>query len=155
MPIARLAAPVTSDRLFDYWVPDGLAVQAGSVLRVMLGLRRVHGVAVEVVNRTDLSPERLLPILEVVAELPLLPNDLCGLAKFVAAYYQQPIGPCFAEMLPPLGAGHSRKSKRRPHDRDEAWPDVVEGEGIQLNGEQRAALTDLMPRSPAFVTSLL
>src|SRR5215471_9841865 len=155
MPIARLAAPVTSDRLFDYWVPDGLAVQAGSVLRVMLGRRRVHGVAVEVVNRTDLSPERLLPILEVVAELPLLPADLCGLAKFVAAYYQQSIGQCFAEILPPLGSGRSQNGKERPQDRDQPGPDVIEGEGIQLNGEQRVALAGLMPQPPAFVTSLL
>src|SRR5215475_902221 len=139
MPIARVAAPVTSDLLFDYWVPDGLAVQAGSVLRVMLGRRRVHGVAVEVVNRTDLSPERLSPILEVVADLPLLPTDLCGLAKFVAAYYQQPIGQCFAEMLPPLGAGRSQKGKERPQNRAQAGPDVIQGENIHLNGEQRAA----------------
>jgi len=155
MPIARVAAPVTSDLLFDYWVPDGLAVQAGSVLRVMLGRRRVHGVAVEVVNRTDLSPERLSPILEVVGYLPSLPADLCGLAKFVAAYYQQPIGQCFAEMLPPLGTGRAYKGKERPQDRNRARSDVLEGEGIQLNGEQRAALTGLMPQPPAFVTSLL
>src|SRR5215471_12628453 len=154
MPIARLAAPVTSDRLFDYWVPDGLAVQPGSVLRVMLGRRRVHGVAVEVVNRTDLSPERLSPILEIVAELPLLPTDLCGLAKFVAAYYQQPIGQCFAEILPPLGSGRLRQGKKTQQNRDAPGPDIIEGEGIQLNAEQRAALADLMPRPPAFGTAL-
>jgi len=39
-----------------------------------------------------------------VTALPSLPEDLCALARFVSAYYQQPIGQCFAQLLPPLGA---------------------------------------------------
>jgi len=150
MAIARVAAPVSVDRLFDYWLPAGLPVQAGSVLRVMLGRRRVHGIAAEVVDRTDLSPERLLPIQEVVAELPPLPDDLCALARFVAAYYQQPIGQCFAELLPPLGVGRKRKPPAQS-----VHPETITPANLELNGEQQAALSALLPGSRRFGVSLL
>src|SRR5215470_13764064 len=150
MAIARVAAPVNVDRLFDYWLPAGLPVQAGSVVRIMLGRRRMHGVAVELVDRTDLSPERILPIQEVVPGLPALPSDLCELARFVAAYYHQPIGQCFAELLPPLGAGRARRATM-----EMGQPNAPTGSSVELNGEQRTALADLLPESHGFAASLL
>jgi primosomal protein N' (replication factor Y) len=74
------------------------------VLRVRLGQRRLLGIAVDRVEATDVAPERVAPIDEVVTALPRLPEDLCALAQFVSEYYQQPIGQCFAQLLPPLGA---------------------------------------------------
>jgi primosomal protein N' (replication factor Y) len=109
----------------------------------------VHGVAAEVVDRTDLHPERLLPIQEVVAELPPLPSDLCSLARFVAAYYQQSIGQCFAELLPPLRVGRVRRPRTEPVE-----PKIPTA-SIELNEEQQAALAALLPRSRRFAASLL
>jgi len=97
--------PVAVDRLFDYWLPEGIGVGPGSVVRVVLGRRQLLGVAVEIVRSTELLPEQILPIKEVITELPPIPEDVCSLAKFVAAYYQQSIGPCFADILPPIGSG--------------------------------------------------
>src|SRR5437763_14252820 len=102
MAIVRVALPVGVDRLFDYWFPDGLDIPSGSILRARLGGRRLVGVAVEISLKSDLTPEKLSPIDEVASELPPLAPDLCELARFVADYYQQPIGLCFAQMLPPL-----------------------------------------------------
>jgi len=65
----------------------------------------MHGVVMEVVQRSALLPEQLVAVEELAAALPALPDDLRALAHFVAAYYQQPIGQCVAELLPPLGAG--------------------------------------------------
>ena len=107
MAIVRVALPVATDRLFDYWSPSGLEIRAGSVLRVRLGQRRLLGIAVDRVEATDVAPERVAPIDEVVTALPRLPEDLCALAQFVSEYYQQPIGQCFAQLLPPLGASAS------------------------------------------------
>ena len=76
----------------------------GSVLVVKLGARSLPGVAVELVDKSDVAPDRLLPIDQIVADVPPLPDDLIDLASFVAAYYQQPIGQCLAQMLPPLVA---------------------------------------------------
>ena len=107
MAVARIGLPVRTDRLFDYWVPAGLRVELGSVVRVKLAGRRMHGVVVEVVQTTSLLPQQLVAIDELVAELPPLPEDLRALAQFVAGYYQQPVGPCLSELLPPLGRGRA------------------------------------------------
>lgn len=109
MAIARIALPVAADQLFDYWVPSGLTIEAGSVVRVGFGRRRLIGVAVDCVERSNVSPERIAPIDEVVTALPCVPEDLRTLAQFVSGHYQQPIGQCFAQLLPPLGAAARRR----------------------------------------------
>jgi primosomal protein N' (replication factor Y) len=100
--IVRVALPVAAHQLFDYWLPTGLTPDPGSVLVVRLGRRRLHGVAVEVVENSEIAPERLLPVVEVLSDIPQVPTDLRELADFVSTYYQEPIGLCLAQMLPPL-----------------------------------------------------
>jgi len=103
--IIRVAFPVAAHQLFDYWLPAGLAPDPGSVLVVRLGRRRLHGVVVEVVESSEVAPERLMPVDEVLSDIPPLPPDLRELANFVSTYYQEPIGLCLAQMLPPLAQG--------------------------------------------------
>ncbi|HEX8010086.1 MAG TPA: primosomal protein N' [Casimicrobiaceae bacterium] len=149
MAIVRVALAVAADRLFDYWVPAGLDVRSGSVLRVRLGRRRVPGVAVEIAPHSEVAPERLAPIDEVLP-LPPLPEDLCALARFVAGYYQQPIGQSFAQMLPPLAA--LREASRAAA----AWQDISPGPTVpELNADQRAALAGALPEASRFAPSLL
>jgi primosomal protein N' (replication factor Y) len=95
---------VAAHCLFDYWVPSGLAIRRGSVLVVKLGARSLHGVAFELADHSEIAPDRLLPVEQIVAGLPPLPDDLIDLASFIAAYYHQPIGMCVAQMLPPVAA---------------------------------------------------
>ena len=110
MAIVRVALPVASHQLFDYWLPAGLAPDPGSVLVVRLGRRRLHGVAIEVVESSEVAPERLVPADEVLSDIPPLPADLRELASFVSTYYQEPIGLCLAQMLPPLAQGGGRRA---------------------------------------------
>ena len=105
-----MALPVAAHRLFDYWLPTGLAVGRGSVLVVKLGARALPGVAVEFADTSEVAPDRLLPIDQIVADIPPLPDDLIDLASFIAAYYQQPIGLCLAQMLPPLVAAPAARA---------------------------------------------
>ena len=156
MAIVRVALPVAVDRLFDYWLPAGLDVRRGTLLRARLGRRRVLGVAVDLVHDSDVEPERLAPIDEVATELPPLPADLCALARFVARYYQQPIGQCFAQMLPPLTkAMRSRRSRIAGlAEPAAAGPHDTAGTP-QLNADQQAALAGALPELGAFVPSLL
>ena len=101
--------PVAAHRLFDYWLPAGLAVGRGSVLVVKLGARSLAGVVVELSDTAGIAPDRVIPIDRVVPGIPPLPDDLLELASFIAGYYQQPIGLCLAQMLPPLiAAGATR-----------------------------------------------
>ena len=104
MAIVRVALPVAIDQLFDYWSPSGLEIQKGSVLRVRLGRRRLVGIAVDRVEASNVAPERVAAVDEILTVLPPLPEDLCALAAFVSEYYQQPIGQCFAQLLPPLNS---------------------------------------------------
>jgi primosomal protein N' (replication factor Y) (superfamily II helicase) len=124
LAIVRVALPVASQRLFDYWLPAGLNAVAGSM---------VTGVVVEVVDVSDVDPERLHPVEELVESLAPLPEDLRQIAQFTATYYLEPIGLCYSLMLPPgrsvasrtdspstrlcmTSTGrHARSTRRSPH----------------------------------------
>src|ERR1700693_535925 len=109
--IVRVALPVAAHQLFDYWLPAGLVPDPGSVLVVQLGRRRLHGVAVEIVESSEVAPERLIPVDEVLSDVPPIPTDLRELAGFVSTYYQEPIGLCLAPMLSPLTLRQRRRGR--------------------------------------------
>src|SRR5215831_18558237 len=150
MAIARVALPLAVDRLFDYWLPEGLGTQPGSVVRVSFGRRRLVGVVVEIVASAQLPPEKIMPIHEVISELPPLPEDVRSLAKFVAAYYQQPIGPCFSDTVPSLGPGPTKADARiGAKEGGIPIPELV------LNPTQAAALDAALPEPLNYSPSLL
>lgn len=107
MTIARVALPVAAAACFDYWLPAGLELERGQVVRVKLGPRALIGVVVDCGTSSNIERDRLQPILDVVAGIPPLPADILALAEFVAGYYQEPLGLVLAQMLPPLGRGES------------------------------------------------
>jgi primosomal protein N' (replication factor Y) len=145
--IVRLALPVAAHQLFDYWLPDGLTVPLGNVVFAKLGRRRLAGVVAEIVAASDVAPERVLPVDEVVRGVPPLPDDVCALARFVASYYQEPIGQCFAQALPPLVAA------RRAPVAAVATPTHCVNHA--LNAEQRSAVSAALRDPPAFAPSLV
>jgi primosomal protein N' (replication factor Y) len=145
--IVRLALPVAAHQLFDYWLPDGLAVVLGSAVVAKLGRRRLAGVVAEVIASSDVAPERLLPIDEVVAGIPPLPEDVCALARFVCAYYQEPIGLCFAQALPPFVVA------RRAAVISDPAPTAFATHA--LNADQRAAVSAVLPEPARFAPSLV
>lgn len=143
-------------RLFDYWLPAGLAVEPGSVVVAKLGARSLTGVAVELGDKSDVAPDRLLPIEHVVAAMPPVPAELIDLASFVAAYYQQPIGLCLALMFPPVAPGRAGRASTADRRRLGAAGRVTAAAGAApLNVDQRAALLEAIPRLSAFRASLL
>jgi primosomal protein N' (replication factor Y) (superfamily II helicase) len=151
--IVRVALPVAAHQLFDYWLPAGLVPDPGSVLVVQLGRRRLHGVAVEIVESSEVAPERLIPVDEVLSDVPPIPTDLRELAGFVSTYYQEPIGLCLAQMLPPLTFGKGRRERRV-----EPLLEVVarvHAPPRGLNPDQRAALDAAVAEPFAFRPSLL
>jgi primosomal protein N' (replication factor Y) len=152
--IVRVALPVAAHQLFDYWLPAGLAPDPGSVLVVRLGRRLLHGVAVEVVESSEVAPERLMPIDELVTDVPAIPADLLELASFVSTYYQEPIGLCLAQMLPPLTVG-SRRREALPEPPMESTAHAALPSAPALNPDQRAALDAAVAELFAFRPSLL
>ncbi len=147
MAIVRLALPVAVHQLFDYWLPDGLAVPLGSVVFAKLGRRRVPGVVMEVIASSEVAPERLLPIDEIVTGVPALPDDVRAIACFVAAYYQEPIGLCLAQMLPPLVVARRAAPA--------AAATASRGAAHALNVDQQAAVDAALAEPWAFAPSLI
>ena len=113
MAVARVALPVAAPSLFDYWIPEGLAVEPGTLVRVRLATRKLVGVVAEVAPTSEVARERLQPIVEVIGNVPALPTDLLALAGFVSTYYQEPLGLVLGQMVPPLAATRAISSSAR------------------------------------------
>src|SRR5215472_18837110 len=114
----RVAVDTPLRRLFDYLPPDlpqGARLRPGMRVRVPFGRRRLVGVVMAVADTSDLPPERLKPILEVLDEAPALEASTLGLIQWAADYYHHPVGQVLATALPKLmrlGAGVEATEER-------------------------------------------
>src|SRR4051812_14332238 len=115
--IARVE-PLTQARAlrgpFDYRIPAEMAgVDVGSGLLVPFGRRRVLGLVVDMVARSELAPERLVEPLETLESG--VPADLVGLGLWVAAQYCSTPARGLALVLPPgTGTGSQARAAARP-----------------------------------------
>ena len=156
MPVVRVALPVAVPTLFDYWVPEGIAVGSGALVRVKLARRLLVGVVIEVLDRSEIPRERLQPIEATLPNLPPLPSDLLEAGRFVASYYQEPLGLVIAQMIPPL-----RAVRRSAAKRDESAASLrsnasgVTTAAPRLNDDQRRALAAIPLREHRFAPFLL
>ena len=107
--VTRRRVPIAAAQLFDYWVPSGLDVQAGSVVRVRIARRIETGVVVAIVATPAVDHAKLLPLEEVVAIDPV-PAELLAQAAFVAGYYQSAQGEALCTRLrAAFGAGNEHE----------------------------------------------
>ena len=136
MPIARIALPVAADTTFDYWAPEALGIARGSVVRVALGPRKLTGVVMDMVATPDVAPEKLQTIIAVGA-IPPVPEDVLDMTRFVANYYQEPVGMAAALAVPPLAAGSGGRRKSNAARMLTSEADCAEV--VALNADQRAA----------------
>ena len=76
----------------DYRVPDGMAVEPGSVVVAPLGPRQLIGVAWEAdrLQTEEVGDNRLRPLAELV-DVPAIPAPLRRLVEWTADYYLSPI----------------------------------------------------------------
>ena len=66
MSIVRVALDVPLPTLFDYTVAEGIAVGIGQRVIVPFGRRQMVGVVMECVATTDVAPERIKPVTQVL-----------------------------------------------------------------------------------------
>jgi len=155
MAIARIALPVAADTTFDYWIPEGLVVERGALVRVRLARRSLAGVVVDVAPSTDVPRDKLQPIDELRSEIPPLPADVLELARFVATYYQEPLGLALAQMLPPLASAAPRKAPS-PASEHAAEPDRdSNARAVSQNADQQRACEALRDVAGSFAPCLL
>jgi primosomal protein N' (replication factor Y) len=100
MSIIRVALDVPLSTLFDYTVDDSVAVVAGQRVIVPFGRRQLVGVVMECVATTDVSPERIKPVTQVLLDSAPLSAGLLDLLRFCSDYYRYPIGQTVLSALP-------------------------------------------------------
>ncbi|MFZ1099774.1 MAG: hypothetical protein WAN26_10285, partial [Steroidobacteraceae bacterium] len=156
--VFQVALDTPVRRLFDYLPPVTFvpgAILPGMRVRVPFGRRRLVGVVMGVADTSDVGPERLKAVLEVLDRQPLLDEAALALIAWAAEYYHHPIGEVVASALPRalrLGAPIAALEER--------WTATAQGVAAPAAGElqraprQRALLEFLITRGGASAATL-
>jgi primosomal protein N' (replication factor Y) len=136
--IFRVALDTPLKRLFDYLPPAGGLFQApiepGMRVRVPFGRQKLVGIVMETASSSELAPERLKPVLEVLDARPVLDASALALLRWAAEYYHHPIGEVLSTALPKaLRLGAAAEA------REERWGITPEGSEAYARGEPRRA----------------
>ena len=98
---AQVALDVPLPKLFDYAVPEGVEVGVGDRVTVPFGNRQRLGVVVARSAATEVAGERLKPLGSVRTDAPALSEAWLQFMRFLAGYYQRPLGETIIAALPP------------------------------------------------------
>ena len=97
--VIQVAVPRPLHAVYDYQVPDELAVPAiGARVRVPFGRSITIGICVS--DQVDTPHKRLKNIDEVLDTQPTVPSELMALAQWMTTYYHYPLGEVLATILP-------------------------------------------------------
>ena len=143
---ARVALDRPVRREFTYAVSAELAprLSRGSRVAVHFRSRRRVGVVVALEGTTDVPPEKLAPVLEVLDPEPVVGEELLGLTRWMAERYACGWGEALGAVLPaPL--------KREARGRRVALVSARDG----LGAEQLAELEDRFPKQHRLLRTLL
>nr|WP_156545898.1 primosomal protein N' [Cupriavidus sp. D384] len=97
--IVRVALDTPADDCFDYLADDG--VTPGELVVVPFGKRQVVGVAVALVDNSDVPEDKLRPVVERIGWMPPLSTQWLALSRFAARYYHRRLGEVMLPALPP------------------------------------------------------
>ncbi|WP_439328209.1 primosomal protein N' [Lonepinella sp. BR2357] len=100
MQIVRVALNVPLMRCFDYLLPQKVNIQIGMRVLVPFGARKLVGVVVELPETSDLPPEQLKQVIEVLDEQSIFSEQSWKLLHWAANYYHAPLGEVLFSALP-------------------------------------------------------
>ncbi len=103
LPIVQLAVPIPLRRKFDYLLPADINPQdviPGMRVLVPFGRTKKIAVVLAVVQHTDIDPNKLKAISQVLDKQPVLPKKIIKLLNWVSTYYHHPIGEVCQTALP-------------------------------------------------------
>jgi primosomal protein N' (replication factor Y) len=101
MKLARVALDIPLATLFDYWLPESIDVQSGDRVVVPFGTRSRVGVVMETAEQSAIATDRLKSVTRVLYDAPRLSRHWLEFMRFLAAYYQRPLGETVVHALPP------------------------------------------------------
>jgi primosomal protein N' (replication factor Y) len=100
MNFARVALDVPVSTLFDYRAQDITSADIGRRVLVPFGSKIAVGVIIELARTTSLPPQRVRNVLNVLRDVPPVPDDVLALLKFCSDYYHYPYGESVLNALP-------------------------------------------------------
>jgi primosomal protein N' (replication factor Y) len=113
MPIIRVALDVPLSTLFDYTVAEEVGV--GQRVVVPFGRRQMTGVVMGCAAASDMAPERIKPVGQILHDSAPLSAELLDLLRFCSDYYHYPVGQVVLSALPAqLRSGKHVVGKRNP-----------------------------------------
>jgi len=99
--ILRVAVDSPLDFALDYrWSGEGDCPQPGQLVLVPFGRREVVGLVVEVLDHTELEPDKIRDVIAGRTQLAPLGETWIALCRFAADYYQRPLGEVALPGLP-------------------------------------------------------
>ncbi|MEN9315173.1 MAG: hypothetical protein RIS35_1566 [Pseudomonadota bacterium] len=157
----RVALDVPGVEGFDYALPEGLtaAVRPGAWVVVPWGKARRVGIVIERLASTEVPPERLKTVIEVIPDAPVLDPHWLTLVRFAARYYHRGVGevalPAIPKLLRTPPTARSRGSVfARARGRGPKAGDAQPGPVVELNEAQQQAL-DRLCSDDGFSVNLL
>jgi len=100
MPIVRVALDVPLSTLFDYIASEDAQPEIGQRVVVPFGRKQVVGIVMEAVDDSLLESGRLKSVVQVLDDVPPLPQELLTLLRFCSDYYRYPLGMTALSALP-------------------------------------------------------
>ena len=136
--VFRVALDTPLKRLFDYLPPEstlwGARIEPGMRVRVPFGRQTLIGIVMEAADSSDVPPERLKPILEVLDPRPVLDASALALLRWAAEYYHHPIGEVLSTALP-----KAMRMGAAAEAHEERWSVTPDGREAWTRGEPRRA----------------
>ncbi|QIZ48868.1 primosomal protein N' [Dickeya zeae] len=134
-PVVQVALPVPLTRTFDYRLAAGVTPpEPGRRVSVPFGNRKMIGIVVALGAGSELPPEQLKPLHEVLDDAPLFPDSLWRILLWAAEYYHYPIGEVLFHALPIL-LRQGKPAHRAPLWQ---WFATEQGRATPLNALKRA-----------------
>jgi primosomal protein N' (replication factor Y) len=101
MTVLRVALDVPLATLFDYLRSPDVDARAGDRVVVPFGTRSRVGVVVEEAGNSAVDAAKLRPVTRVLGDVPRLEGSWLEFMRFLAGYYQRPLGETVMGALPP------------------------------------------------------
>lgn len=99
----RVAIPSPLRQFFDYLPLSGCdpqTLQKGTRVLVPFGHRKEIGIIVSIEDETDINPQKLKPIIAILDQQPLMPENIFELCSWTARYYHHSLGDTLIQALP-------------------------------------------------------
>ncbi len=152
--VVKVAVPVRISTLFDYLPPPGMQsteLRPGMRVKVPFGRITHIGIVVSLNQESEVDPERLRPILEIIDdEVIFSPSDLEFL-RWTASYYHYPLGEVLATALPVI-LRQGKAARLRGIDQLRLIASEAEGT-IPSRAKRQLALLKLLQENDGMMTT--